>query len=76
MGLHLSISTRQTPNPSGPYQIRRDIRQEGDKDKETQGDLMIQYVWDQHDDAIIDVKHDDSNTNSYKYDPMDVLLVW
>ena len=45
-GLHLSISMRQTPNPLEPYQTREGDRNLIEKDKETQGDVMILVLWD------------------------------
>ena len=37
---------------------------------------MIRGLWDQQDEAIIDVKLDDADADSYKYDPMAELLAW
>ena len=36
--------------------------------------MMIQVLWYRQSDAIIDVKIGDSDADSYKYDPMAVLL--
>ena len=48
-----------------------------DKYKETQGDMMIQGLWDRKFDAIIDVKLGDADVDSYKYEPMaDLLARW
>ena len=37
---------------------------------------MIQCLWDQQADAIIDVKLENYDTDSYKYEPMAALLAW
>ena len=37
---------------------------------------MIKCLWDQQDDAIIDVKIGNTDAYSYKYDPMAALLDW
>ena len=38
------------------------------------GDVMIQGLWDQQADAIIDVKLCDADADYYKYEPMVALL--
>ena len=45
-----------------------------DKYKETQGDMMIQGLWDRKFDAIIDIKHFDADADRYKYEPIAELL--
>ena len=35
---------------------------------------MVQYLWDRQVAAIIDVKHGDTDADSYKYEPMTALL--
>ena len=54
----------------------REIRQGGDKDKETQGYVMIQFLWDQQTESIIDIKLGDTDVDSYKYEQMAALLDW
>ena len=52
----------------------QDICQGSDKDKETQGDVIIRVLWDRHVDAFIDIKLGDSDAYTYKYAPMTALL--
>ena len=54
----------------------KEILQERDKDKEKRGDVMIRGLWDRQTEAIIDVKIDDTDADSYKYDPMAALQDW
>ena len=35
---------------------------------------MIQGLWYRQDETIIDIKHDDNDADSYKYEPMAALL--
>ena len=37
---------------------------------------MIKGLWYQQDESIIDVKLGDVDTDYYKYEPMEALLVW
>ena len=39
-------------------------------------DMIIQCLWDQQADAIINIKLGDANADSYKYEPMVVILAW
>ena len=52
----------------------RGIRLGSDKDKETRGDVIIQFLWYQQADAIIDVKLGDADTDYCNYYPMAELL--
>ena len=52
----------------------KEIYQGSEKDKETRGDLMTQGLWDQQFKSIIDIKLGDAYADSYKYEPMPVLL--
>ena len=45
-------------------------------EKETRVDVMIQGLWYRQADAIIDVKLGESDTDSYKYEPMAAILDW
>ena len=45
-----------------------------DKDKEIQGDVMIQGLWNRQVNAIIDVNLGDTDADTYKYNPMTALL--
>ena len=40
------------------------------------GDVTIQGLWDQKANAIIDIKLGNADTDSYKHEPMAVLLDW
>ena len=51
-----------------------DIRQGGEKHKDTWGDVMIQGLWDCQANAIIDSKLSDADADTYKYKPMTSLL--
>ena len=53
---------------------KQEIRQGSDKDKETQGGVVVWGLWYRQADAIIDVKLDNSDADSYKYEPMTALL--
>ena len=54
-----------------------DIRQVSDKDKETCGGVVIWGLWYQQDEAIIDVKLRDADTDSYNNEPMaEVMARW
>ena len=52
------------------------INQGSDKEKLTQGEVMVWFLWDCQVDSIIDVKLGDADTDSYKYEPMAALLTW
>ena len=58
----------------GCTRYEQDICQVSDKDKGTRGDVIVRGVWDRQVDAIIDVKLGDSDADTYKYEPMTVLL--
>ena len=56
---------------------QREIRQCSGKDKETPGDMMIQGLWGRQAVSIIDIKIDDSVSDSYIFDTMaTVLTCW
>ena len=42
---------------------------------ETRGGILIQGLWEIHTDAIIDIIFGYDDADTYKYDPMDKLLV-
>ena len=50
------------------------MRQGSYKDKETRGDVMIPGLWYRQVNAIIGVKLGDADADTYKYEPMTVLL--
>ena len=60
------------------YQVRtiseRETCQWIDKEKEMWGDVMIQGLGNQKAEAIIDVKINNTDADSYKYDTMAALL--
>ena len=58
----------------GCTRSKKEIRQGSYKDKETQGNLMIQVLWDHQVDTIIDVKLGDPDADTYKYEPMIALM--
>ena len=58
----------------GRTRSKQDIHQESEEDKYMRGDMMVQGLWDRQVDAIIDIKLGDADTDSYKYEPMEVLL--
>ena len=53
----------------------RDIRQESQK-LETRGDIMIRGLWDRQNSTVTGIKLWDSNTDTYRFDPMAALLDW
>ena len=50
------------------------MRQGSYKDKETRGDVMIPGLWYRQVNDIIGVKLGDADADTYKYEPMTVLL--
>ena len=60
----------------GHNRSEKDIHQGSDKEKETRGDVMIQYLWYWQAEAIIDIKFGNADADSYKYDTMVALLAW
>ena len=58
----------------GRTRSKQEICQGSDKDKETQGDVMIQGLWYCKVDTIIDIKLWDADVDMYKYEPMTALL--
>ena len=60
----------------GHTRSERDIRQGGDKYKETRGDVMIPVSCNLKTDVIIDVKLGNSDADCYKYEQMAALLAW
>ena len=42
---------------------------------ETRGDVLIRGLWEIQNDVIIDVRFGDADMDTYKYDPMDKLLI-
>ena len=44
---------------------------------ETRGDILIQVLWEYHIDLIIDIKFGDADTDTYKHEPMDnIMICW
>ena len=53
-----------------------EICQLSDKDKNTWSEVVIRGLWDGQAEAIIEVKLGDTDIDSYKYEPMAVILDW
>ena len=53
-----------------------DTRQGSDKDKGTRGDVMVQSLWYWKNEAIIDVKPSNADSDSDKYEPIVAQLDW
>ena len=47
---------------------------QGSESLKTRGDVIIRGLWDRQTDAIINVKLGDSDTDTYKFEPMETLL--
>ena len=58
----------------GNTRSEQEIRQGGDKEKETRGDVMVRVLWDCKVDTIIDVKLGDADADTYQYEPITALL--
>ena len=58
----------------GHTSSEKDIHKGSDRDKETREDTMIQGLWYLQAGAIIDVKIDNNDVDSFKYEPMVALL--
>ena len=75
-GAFTSASVRSKPLiHQGNTRSEQEICQGSYKDIETQGDVMIQGLWDRQVEAIIGAKRGDADADSYKYEPMAALLV-
>ena len=70
-----SASVRAKPLiHQGRTRSEQEIRQGSDKDKETWGDLMVIILWYCQVNAIIYVKLDGADADTYKYEPITALL--
>ena len=58
----------------GRTRSEQDIRQGSDNHRDTRGGVMIQSLSNHQVDSIIDVKLEDADADTYKYDPMTLLL--
>ena len=52
----------------------QEIFQGNEKNKETQGGVMVLFLWDRQVDAMTDVNLGDADADSYKNEPMTALL--
>ena len=70
-----SASVRAEPLiHQGRTRSEQEICEGSDKDKETQGAVIVQGLWYRQVDAIIDVKLGDAVTDTYKYETITALL--
>ena len=59
----------------GRSRSERDIRQ-GSDSLETRCDVLIWGLWDRYIYAIIDIKLVDTDSDTYRFEPMKTLLDW
>ena len=70
-----SASVRAEPLiHQGRTRSEQEICEGSDKDKETQGAVIVQGLWYRQVDAIIEVKLGDAVTDTYKYETITALL--
>ena len=61
----------------GRTRSEQDILHGSEKDKEAWGDVMTRCLWDCQINAIIGIKIGDTDTDTYRYEPMiDLMYTW